>query len=253
MRAINTVLVDTTVYRRACIAHPAAIQRTVFWGSVKVTVPVAGVEAEGPREQTERWLQDQVEAIPTVARLAAEGTLRFFTYNEIGFEMFKGRDERSRKGDLFKDILIEKIPAAIERSKFQQMDVFSYIEKAELIKFCKLLLSLDYESIFSHPEFFSYFTEFEKNNLRSLDRFKSICRKVASEKHFPDAFHFWTAETNGLDYFLTADKRFINALTAGNRLPLRTIPIAPTDLVTQLGIAELDPMPFVPGKFYYLV
>jgi hypothetical protein len=75
-----------------------------------------------------------------------------------------------------------------------------------------------------------------------LKGFKEICRDL-SEKHYPDAFHLWTADMNELDYFLSADKKFVSVMTLTKGTQLISRPIAPRDLLECFGITELDPLP----------
>jgi hypothetical protein len=150
------------------------------------------------------------------------------------------------KGDLMKDIRPEHVPAAISRGKFEQMELFEFAEKVRVVAFCKLLLKLRYETLAPYPEVIARFTEFELGNLQLLDRFRELCLHVA-EKHYPDVFHLWTAETNGLNYFLTTDQKFINVM---GKKTLSTRPIAPRDLLAHLGVKRLDPLPFSDGKWH---
>jgi hypothetical protein len=72
------------------------------------------------------------------------------------------------------------------------------------------------------------------------------------ENHYRDALHLWTAEVNGLDYFLTADKTFINVMTKTSRVPLPTRPISPSDLLAELGVTQIDPLPIVDDRLHPL-
>jgi len=67
-----------------------------------------------------------------------------------------------------------------------------------------------------------------------------------------DAFHLWTGELSGLTHFLIIDRKLINAvLRAPSGMP-RCVPVLPTDLLSQLGIAKRDPLPFQYGARYTL-
>ncbi|HZK14733.1 MAG TPA: hypothetical protein VFC55_09440, partial [Desulfobaccales bacterium] len=87
--------------------------------------------------------------------------------------------------------------------------------------------------------------------IKSLNRFKELCCAL-DEKHYPDAFHLWTAEVNGLDFFLTADRKFINVMSKTSRSQLKTKPIAPVDFLDYLGIKEKELMPIPDYDFHYL-
>ena len=65
-----------------------------------------------------------------------------------------------------------------------------------------------------------------------------------------DIFHLWTGETNNIEYFLTIDKRFINAISQNQRSNLPCKPIAPDDLLSELNVLERDLLPFETNQNY---
>jgi hypothetical protein len=190
------------------------------------------VMRRGPRiPKNEGWRQIQSTAMPSIARLARDGKVHLFTYSELEIENFKGTlYPLSLAAHSLTGVAIDRVPAAVERSKFQQMDFRQFAEKEAFIDYCKWILSLNYKNLMKRPGFSSKFTDFELRNLESLDRFKHICRNL-SEKHYPDAFHLWTAEANNLHFFLTADKKFIRAITKTSRVNLTTKPISPSEFL----------------------
>lgn len=253
MKPPVSALLDTCAYRLTDTVEAAVVEHTVQWGPTELTLPIVGSRRKPPLNPNEHWKQDQIEAMPTIARLARENLLGLFVYPELGFEMFKGSSHAGFGiGNLIKDVQIGKLPAAIERSKFQGMDIQDYVQKDRLVEFVSLILSLDHSAVKALPKSRLKFTDFELQNLRSLDRFREICANLP-KKHYPDAFHLWTAEVNGLDFFLTADKKFIRALTESSRVELTTRPIAARDLLDEMDITELDPMPVTHYDFHYLL
>jgi hypothetical protein len=246
-RPLASALVDTVIFRLAITVQSVVQKQTIVWGGIAHQVPVAGMVRKPPRD---RWMQDQIEAIPTIARLVREGAVRLGAYNEIEFELMKGSFGFSGAiGDLFSGVQIDDVPAAIERSHFESTEMSEYVQKASVIAFCKFLLTVDYGAFESRPKLMSRLTEFERNNLRRLPRFREICRDLP-EKHYPDAFHLWTAEVNGFAYFLTADKAFINAMTLTSRVALTTKPIATREFLATLHVTVLDPMPISGDGFH---
>jgi hypothetical protein len=177
--------------------------------------------------KNESWKQDQSDAVPHIAQLARDSKVLLLTYSEIEHETLEGTlFPPSLATDSLAGIKIERVRSAIERSKVQQMSFDVYNQKRTRIDFCRwLLCSRDYQQIAKIPTF----SEFERKNLESLDRFREICSGL-NEKHYPDAFHLWTAEVNDLDFFLTADKKFINAITE-TRIALTTRPVSPCDFL----------------------
>jgi len=93
----------------------------------------------------ERWLQDQIDAIPTVGRLTREGRLTLCLSPELALEGIKGTmfGEGALPGDALSGIEFRRVPSPIERSKLQQMDLRAYADKKTFIEFCQWLLDLD--------------------------------------------------------------------------------------------------------------
>lgn len=185
-----------------------------------------------------------------MARLAREGKLKPYTYVELRFEAFHASAPLCRvKGDLLDGLVIEHLPAAVERSKFQQSDISIHAQRERFNEFYEFLLSLPDGLLESAPNLWARFSDFEQPNLRNLARFREISRHLPA-KHYADAYHLWTAEVNGLGYFLTMDKRFINYMTKTVHCKLPCVPITPRDLIARMGITELDPLSINDSEFH---
>lgn len=245
----RTALVDTSVFRLSLTAN---VVRVPVESGANAR-ELIGIRRKLPLRPDHQWLQLQIEAMPTIARAARDGQLTLVDSMELSLEEIKGTyvGVSGIAGDLFRDVRWNHVPAAIERSKFQQMDMDSYTRKETVVAFCKSLLGLDYKAVAARPRFLQRFTDFEQENLRSLDRFRQICAAL-SENHYPDALHLWTAEVNGLDYFLTADRAFTNVMTKTSRISLTARPIAPVDLLAELGVTKLDPVPITDDNIHPL-
>ncbi len=240
-----SVLVDHSVLRHGVITQPATVQRSVRWGGRDETAGLAGWQRKPQLSPDQSWRRKQIECLPTVARLAREGAVALFSYNELGFEDWRGeRGMCGTFGDLFTRVAIGKVSPAVERSRFQQtVDLREHIGKDALTEFCKFLIELDPSVLMQVPQFWDGLPEFEKDNLSRLDVFKELCRGL-TENHYADAFHLWTGEANGLDFFVMVEKRFINAVRGTSRSRLRCEPVTPEELLQGLGVRKLDPMPF---------
>lgn len=70
---------------------------------------------------------------------------------------------------------------------------------------------------------------FEEKCLRNLTIFREICHGI-DEKHYPDVLHFWTAEENGMDVFLTMDRKFRNVM-ARQKVKLNCRIMFPSELI----------------------
>lgn len=240
---VTTALMDTSAFDWTRIVKTVIQEHTFRWNGVLHTEKVLGTQRRTVNPN-EKWKLEQVEAMPTIMRLARDGELQLSTYSELSHETEKASFPcwRGYIGDLMHNVQLQDVPAAIERSKLQQMDMKEYLEKGTFILFCKFLLQLQDSILATKPRFLSLFSELEKKNLHALDRFRAMCNSL-QETHYPDAFHLWTAEVNNLDYFLTIDKKFINAMTMTSKALGRAKPIAPRDLATELSVDVLDPMP----------
>jgi hypothetical protein len=236
------ILLDNSVMSYAIVAHG-------------IRVPVEGwanklflIQAKPARSTKEKWLREQIEALPTVARLACEGKITVHSYAELHIE---ARYPSDIFGDVFDKVEIHQVSPAVERSAFFVQDIASYAKGESFVKFCQWLL-VDYSDVWLDArDVQRYLKPDQIRNLREIKRYRDICKYLAP-KHYADAFHLWTGEVNGLTHFLSVDRKFINAVMKIRKLTLRCIPVLPTDLLSQLGIAKRDPLPFQYGARYLL-
>lgn len=251
MTSPETALLDHSVLEHMVTVEPIVREETVPWGNHAVSVPVSGMQRK-PRQLRDPWLRDQVASLPTITRLAREGKLKLFTYAELRFEAFHASAPLRRvKGDLLDGLEVEHLPSAVERSKFQQSDISIHAQRERFDEFYEFLLKLPDGLLESEPTLWACFSSFEQSNLRNLARFREISQNLPA-KHYADAYHLWTAEVSGLNYFLTMDKKFIHYMTKTARCELPCTPITPRDLVARMGITELDPLPIDDNEFHYV-
>src|SRR5262245_49683071 len=114
------VLVDNSVRSWGMAVRP-----------VHVALPDSGnplvlFETRKARNFTEVWLQNEIECLPTVARLARGGHLKAHTYAELKLEAWKrpGSFPRTPFGDVFQNVDFLSVPAAVRRGLFFQTDRF---------------------------------------------------------------------------------------------------------------------------------
>jgi len=188
--------------------------------------------------------------------LAREGKIVFCTSRELKFEALGGSLAwQGSRGDLFRRITYEHVPAAIERSYFwQTIDLAKYASGEGQVGWYKnFLLKVDENQLLERLKGYMGLPDFDRQNIENLGRFRELCKYLDTDDHIRDAFHLWTAEVNNLDYFLTVDKKFINKMTQSTPLSLPTPPITPADLVEKLGIGILDALPLSDQKFRNLL
>jgi hypothetical protein len=247
------ILIDRNVQARAVQSEPAVREQTIRWGKTDVTSEFHGYR--GKRLPEGEWLVRQIKCLPTIARLAKEGRVLLFSSEELFFESFTAaRGLAGWSGDLFRGVKISSVPAAVERSYFRQtIDFGKHASGASQAEFYEeFLLKIDETTIVPLLEEHMDLPAFDLQNLRSVGRFRELCAGLDSSDHRRDAFHLWTAEANGLAYFLTMDRRFINVMTQTKKTELPTVPICPEDLLDALGGIERDLMPLKEGEFHDL-
>lgn len=211
------------------------------------------MQARPARTADESWLQDQIECLPTIARLAREGFLELFTYEELQMESCKraGLPEQRRFGDVFKDTTVSWIPAAVRRGLFFQTNSSEHLRAEGLIEFCEWLVTDFHLSWLDAPYVQREITETEIRNLIEVERLRTICNPIA-RKHYGDAFHVWTGEVNQLPLFLTTDRKFIRAATQNGNRELPCNPLSPSALLEMLNVSDRDALPFEYGRRYLL-
>ncbi|MBO6946410.1 MAG: hypothetical protein JJ855_00405 [Rhodospirillales bacterium] len=247
----SKVLIDNCVDGLSDIMEPARKSFKIGWGDQVIEDYIVGYRRKAPRDANETWMQDQIECLPTIARLGKEKSLQFFTYNELIMEAWRrpGSFPANIVGRLFSEIEFEHVDAAVERSRIFSGDMGTHIDGAAMIDFCRFLIGLDLEGFFSRPKLCSRFPDRELDNLRDIGRFRELCDGL-SDSQLRDAFHLWTGEVNSIDFFLTTDKKFIRVMTETKRINLPCMPVSPTSLLQYLGVSDRDPFPFKHDQFY---
>ena len=241
------VLIDLSVRRRGVLTQEAWIEKMFKWAGRDITSRIAAWKSKPQPEGA--WLRAQVACLPTISRLATQGAILLYTYPELEFEEMSGRREMMGTfGDLFSRKAIKKCPAAVNRPRFRQnVDFRYYLKRDELIDFCNFLLALEPSVLQGATAFWNALPAIEQENLMQLGQFKLLCRGL-STKHYPDAFHLWTAEVSRLDYFLMMDRKFPRALSTNRSLDFRCKTVSPDELLSCLGISERDPFPYTDSR-----
>ena len=216
----------------------------VVVGGVQQTFQVLGFERRASPPPGQQWMRSEFECLPTLTRVAKEGRIRLCFYDELRHEAWRrpGSFPATLVGRLFSGVKFHEVDAAVERSYFFQMDIIKYSTNEQMVEFCKWLLACNVGAHLDALVSTGRFPPFLIKNLRNVDRYRTLCSGLA-ERQYPDAFHLWTAEVNGLDYFLTTDRKFIRAMTESSKLSLPCEPISPCILLEALGISDRDPFP----------
>lgn len=241
------ILVDTNVFS---IADPAKWVRVPPPPKSRFSNPMLLMKGNKGRNEK---AQTSLQAIGDHCR---KGYLLLFRTSELMYEDWQGR--QSRRNNLtnfyaFKDCKIDDIKSPIERSFFYTFSDFdgnqlqTFIEKLLKIKFSNLMDMLKDISI-RESNVFEYNTVTEE----SFNWFKELCARLHKNK-YRDAFHFWGAEHNKIDFFLTEDIKFRNELLTSLKdggLNCFCKAIRSVELVSQLQI-ETDSVKLPEVGGYY--
>ena len=84
------VLVDTSALRRTKVADAGVFSKTVQLLGRETTIGVLGVRERPLPGPGHEWLRQQIEVMPTFARLAQEKSLSLCTYSELELEELHG-------------------------------------------------------------------------------------------------------------------------------------------------------------------
>lgn len=183
-----------------------------------------------PRELPRDWRGKEIDLLPEICLLESSGRLTLFKSTELlGEEMAGWRVGQGLPGDLASKIRFRYAPSPIERSRLMSLPLKVYNSKECRTGFFKLLLEVNrrgqLDNIRQWP-----LTAFELASVEGFGRFAEIC-SCLHESQYTDAWHLWTAERSGIDFFLTLDRKFINAMTRTSRIPLISRPVYPSELV----------------------
>jgi hypothetical protein len=226
-------------------------QNIMSYGDIMMFTKIDGVigyvRKKPPVDGT--WLREEFKCLPTIAKLIKNAEISAYRYIELDLEDWKrnGSGSSSKLGDLFPNSEMGEIEPAIERSYFFQTNLLDYLDTSSVVDFCNWL---NVKGVGEHAlknRQYKNFPESMKSNLENISRYQEMCRTLQKEEQYIDAFHLWTGETNNIDYFLTADKKFINAIKNSNS---KCKPVLPSQLLKYMGISEIEPFDFQENVFY---
>jgi hypothetical protein len=244
------VFLDRNVISRSVISECVVRKKRIQWGPDEHLLDLSGWQEKPPREGDNAWISNEVSCLPTVARLAVDGEIKLYESRECRYESGQAvPGGAGTTGDIFAKCRIIFAADAVDRSFSGPKTPSQLSSRCNVIEFCELLRNTNPAMLMKVPEFWDKFPKIMKRNLEDIDRFHKILDALPTKTHWPDALHLWTAETHGAEFFLTLDRKFINALTKTARIDLPTNPVLPSQLLVELGIEDRDPMPDIEFDF----
>ena len=243
----KSVFLDRNILSLGIVIEPAVQSQTINWGGQNITSDIHGYRRKPLQGD---WRDEEVASLPTIISLVASGVLKLFVGREVAFEGLKANVVgKGTKGDLFKDVEIALCESPIDRSYFKSQTIDQVCDSGELIKFCETLVKINPAMIEKVPEFWDRLPANVQENFGNLDRLRSLLDALPNKRHWPDAFNLWSAECSQSDYFLTTDRRFINALTKTAQIELPVSLMTPSQLLADLGVTDREPLPFKQDEF----
>lgn len=170
------------------------------------------------RPRRNDWKQAEIDCLPEIAELIRQGRVEAFTTDELYAEGFRAEKyPQPQHTDIFAGCGLAFLPAPLDRSKWG-LDGDQFASKADVIGYCESFfltaspkrIERFIRGMRENPRY--SLTPFEEGCLQRVQVFKAICRGI-ERTHYPDALHLWTAEENGMDVFLTHDRKYLNVIS----------------------------------------
>lgn len=190
-----------------------------------------------PFPEKNDWKQKEIESHATIAALCRNKIIAPYITDELKAEELRSLKFPPRKYEnLFTGIHFEAAQCPLKRSKWG-ISMSQKMDKKDVINYCKcFFLAPSAQRI---EKFISgmkenpakNLSEFEERCLRRVNVFRAMCHGI-NETHYPDALHLWTAEENGMEAFLTTDKKFRNVMDR-QKVDLKCVITFPSELINR--------------------
>ncbi len=241
---IPSALLDNSTKSLGIVAHQISISEPGL--STKVVL----IKGRAEPRATEGKKRLQIESLPTIAQLTNDGQLSLFRNEELTLEAWrrKGSYPYQQGISVFENVRIGSIHSAVRRGITHPGIMDEYINGLQA--FVEWLLDGGTSAILNNDAILRRLLPAEVNAL-AANKLAEICRTLP-KRQYADAFHLWSAEVAELDYFLTADFKFMNGVRRDKKLELNCRIIAPSELLDNLGIESREPLPYEYGKLYPL-
>lgn len=222
------LLIDRNIERFSVTDRSVEEQQEVTWGDgtfvSKVLRRVSVI-----LEEHNRGIQAQLPYLASLCMQAKRGEVEFYTSFELQMEF--ARQKQKPAGyvgrDLLADVCMHRTKSPVSRSIVFYPSVGAG----------SLRLRTSVESEREQMEFFASI---------SVPRYveiRSAFQKAGFTGFTDDIFHFWEAEHNGLDAFLTLDFKFCRAWVAATKkgqLTSPTVVMTPTECCRRLNISPIN-------------
>jgi hypothetical protein len=246
------VLVDHCVSVHGQTACHVRVEENFEWPNGQMrTMNV--VRLQGRRRSSgEHQLRTEILNIAAIGEAARQGAIHVLTSEEIQAEKLSARmGNRGVLGDLWADVRFGHIPSPLARSTWMgALNLEQMASKDHRETFYRCLVTWARNGI--RPDLLEWlpkseYIDAQRPNIARLGEYLAICDAVG-ETRFGDAFHFWTALCNDVEYFLTTDAKFLRALRVQHPDPeILCRAVSPMELVQALELPAVE-LPILEGE-----
>jgi predicted nucleic acid-binding protein len=204
-----------------------------------------------PKKNVDPAKAAEIEWLPTIGNLVKAEKIRLFTYSYLLNESMRrpGAFPHIRTGYLLDGCKLHFFPNIVSSPLLHFTDFSDSNQK--LIDFVCAIKSNNFEWVRSINRDHLPKHLIAKTNPELLLILKSICHNM-SNKHYPDAFHFWSAQIYGCDVFLTTDRKLSKIIQRNSQIDQSVCKVlSPTQLAQFLGINAPDRFPYPYDSLFY--
>ncbi len=218
-------------------ANPARWERVELEpiGGIQFTNKLIVCRGKELHCKSERLNRD-MPYVHAIAQAAKENKFSLYTYMELQCEQMMGYHSMTSwctpfyplQGISYKTV----DPPIIRGEFFESMD---WLKKEEIDKFISWLIKLDKSETVN----FKQSKRPIRSNFDKLDEFQKMVAEIG-KKSARDIYHFWVAECNNLDYFLTVDYKFLDSYkkaVKNKRIATKCVAVSPKELADQFSLS----------------
>ncbi len=201
---------------------------------------LAGIVARRTGRDREAFVAEQRGAILALARLAKAGKANLYT-TRIGFDegiRVATWPDPAQELDIFSNSGVTNFEWVQLPFDFAKILGFYGNDLGDAERYKQTLRTVTdpqfVKGVLKNPSAFG-FSDAEVKNLSAI---APVLRAAGpNSEHLLDVFQLWTAEVNGIPYFVTCDKTFIRFMTDTMKNPFASKPILPSKLCSEQSVA----------------
>lgn len=222
------VFFDTNIFSASRSYENVVSRGTIQWGDIELQTEEHSIQRKNSDNPEHQALID-------IGVYGRSGAFSANRTQSIMLETFpQSRIAINTDADALRGIEIETHPDIIDLSCFRTFTFADDLMKikrsmTEAIGLVKSLKEKNLEEVFQILKIKKTFADFSN----SVEKVANITKKF-DEKHWPDAFHYTSADHNGGDIFLTCDRKFVNFVRDTVKYEISCVVLLPTELLEKL-------------------